>query len=190
VRTVVCLYLAACQSAAHPPAAPARQSIEVRDGAIVTARVTAGHPCRAVVDGTELLVGGRPLVAQIGGTRWSGEDRENGTTLSKNDAPIARIHANQLFDGEGIPVLRVSANGDIANAAGQVTRRAVAVGGPAPLVRIGDLLITGLRGTASDIPLAAMLTAPGVSAELRGLAACHYLLSEPSESPSAQPASP
>lgn len=147
--------------------------IEVRGPTGVSARVVAGHPCRAEVEGVELLVGGRPLIAQVGETRWTAEDAANGTTLMQNDKPVARIHAKQFFDAEGIPVLRVMDNGDIVDPAGRVAKKALAT---PEGVRIGDLLVTGLTGTPDELALAAMLTAPGVSSPLRALAACHYLL--------------
>jgi hypothetical protein len=126
-----------------------------------------------MVDGRELLVGGRPLVAQVGETRWTGEDAANGTTLFENGHPAARIHANQLFDPDGVPLVRVMDNGDIGNPAGQIVRKAVTA---ATKITIGDVTVTG----TSDVALAAMLTAPEVTAEIRALAACHYLL--PAES--------
>jgi hypothetical protein len=173
------LALACCQSSASTPAPSPRRVIELHqaDG-MVTARIVPGHPCRAVVDSKELLVGGRPLIAQIGSTRWTGEDLANGTTLSSNGEPVARIHAKQLFDAEGIPMLRVMDNGDIADGAGRVVRKAIVEPGPPVAIAIGDLKITGLSGTSDDLALAAMLSAPGVNAEIRALAACHYLLPE------------
>ena len=140
----------------------------------MTARVVIGHPCRATVDGMELIVGGRPLIAQLGSARWTGEDGPNGTTLKKNDAAVARIHANQLFDAEGVPLVRVMDNGDISNPAGQIVRKAIVMAGFSPTITIGDVTVTG----TIDVPLAAMLTAPGVGPEIRALAACHYLLPE------------
>jgi hypothetical protein len=172
--TLACL--AACQggTGTADPAGAAR-AIEVRDAnGAITARVVAGRPCRATVGTTELIVGGRPLVATSGATHWTGMDAPNGTTLLQNDVAVARIHAKQLFDAEGIPLLRVMENGDIANGAGRIVRKARVV--PGSKITIGELTITGLTGTPDDLALAAMLTAPEVSAELRALAACHYLL--------------
>ena len=161
-----------CGAERQPPRQP--PAIEARDATgAVTARVVPGRPCRAEVEGTELLVGGRPLVAQFGATRWSGEDAANGTTLLKNGVPVARVHARQLFDAEGLPILRVLEDGSIADRASAIVRRAVAApdGGA---VAIGG---TTVRGTA-DVVLAAMLTAPEVAPELRAMVACHLLLLE------------
>ena len=151
----------------------------MRDAAgVVTARVVPGRPCRASVDGVELLVGGRPLLSQHGATRWTGEDAANGTTLRKDGAPVARVHARQLFDAEGLPILRVMDDGSIANRAGVIVRRAApAAGSAAPAagsVQIGDVTVTG----TTDVVLAAMLAAPEAPPELRAMVACHLLLPE------------
>ncbi len=160
------------REAAPPPPPPA---IEVRDATgAVTARVVPGRPCRATVEGVELLVGGRPLVAQHGAARWSGEDAPNGTTLSKDGAAVARVHARQLFDAEGIPILRVMEDGSIANRASVIVRRAVAAPA-ASSVAIGELTVSG----TTDVVLAAMLAAPEAAPELRALVACHFLLEAP-----------
>ena len=166
--------LFACQghsASSDLPTGPA--AIEVRDRTgKLTARVIAGHPCRATVDGLELLVGGRPLIAQVGETRWTGEDAPNGTTLKKNDAAVARIHAKQLFDAEGVPLVRVMENGDIGDSAGRIVRKAVLGSGTPPKIEIGEVTVTG----TADLALAAMLTASEAGAEIRALAACNYLL--------------
>ena len=153
-------------------AAPKPNVIEVLDGSkAVIARVAPGHPCRATVDGVELLVGGPPLVAQIGTDKWTGEDAENGTTLRKNGQIVARIHAKQLFDPNGIPILRVLDNGDIADKANAVVRKAVTA---VDHVTIDTFTVTG----TTDIAIAAMLTARETVPEIRALAACHYLLEQ------------
>ena len=175
--SVVCLCLVAplvgCQSTDAPKAPPRPTGIEVVDaGGTVVARVVPGRPCRATVDGIELLVGGRPLVAQVGADRWSGEDAENGTTLRKNDQIVARIHAKQLFDANGVPLLRVLDNGDIVDKANAVARKAIVA---TDHVRIDSLTVTG----TTDIAIAAMLTARETVPEVRALAACHYLLEKP-----------
>jgi hypothetical protein len=151
---------------------PKPAAIEVLDATrSVVARVVPGRPCRATVDGVELLVGGRPLVAQVGADRWTGEDAQNGTTLKKNDQIVARIHAKQLFDANGIPIVRVMDNGDIADRANAVVRKAV-VGTNA--VTIDTLTVTG----TTDVALAAFLTLTSRETvpEVRALAACHYLI--------------
>ena len=175
-RVFTGLALAACgQERSEPPPAP--RPIEVRDAlGEVTARVAPGHPCRATVDGIEMIVGGRPLIAQYGSARWTGEDAENGTTFKTDGRAVARIHARQLFDGEGIPILRVLPDGGIANAANQIVRTASAT--PTG-VTVGDLTVTG----TDDVVLAAMLSAREASPEVRALAACHFLLPHAQEAP-------
>ena len=155
----------------------------------VSARVVPGRPCRATVGDLELLVGGRPLVATQGAVRWTGEDAANGTTLFKDGAPVARYHARQLFDAEGLPILRIMDDGSIADRASVVVRRAAVVpaatAGPgrtpgsaaaptAGAVTIGDVTVTG----TTDVVLAAMLAAPEAPPAVRALVACHLLLPE------------
>jgi hypothetical protein len=172
----VILAAAACQGRAPSPPVP-RPVIEAKDSrGTVTARVTPGHPCRANVDGLELLVGGRPLVAMNGSARWTGEDAADGTTLRKNDEMVARIHANQLFDHQGLSLVRLMADGSVQDFEGKISRRA----NVAPnRITIGEFEVTGTH----DAALAVMLTAPEATPEVRALAACHYLLVERSDEP-------
>jgi hypothetical protein len=178
VRCLPITLLAACHGST-PTAPTAPRAVEVRDthGAMV-ARVTLGHPCRATVGNMELIVGGPPLVADEGSTHWTGEDAPNGTTLRQNGEAVARIHANQLFDAQGVPLLRVTGD-DIANGAGRILRTAIVVPDPnSHRIVIGDLAVAGLPGRSDDVALAAMLTASEASSEIRALAACHYVLEE------------
>lgn len=163
-------------TAIEPPA------IELRDQGAIVARVWPGSPCRAVVDGLELLVGhgeADSLVAQHGATRWVTEQGDNGTTFRRNDLEAARIHAHQLFDEHGAPLVRVLENGDIVNGAGQLVRQAKVTGTSVtitPVVNPGHpaepIVVTG----TTHIELAAMLSAREATAEIRALAACHFLL--------------
>ena len=132
-------------------------------------RVTAGHPCRAEIDGMELQVGGPPLVAQVGADRWTGEDGSNGLTFKRNDVAQARLYADQLFDGDGTPLVRVLQNGDIADRVGRIVRHARASDNA---VLVEDKRVTN----TTNLALAAFLVAPEVAPALRGLVACHYLL--------------
>jgi len=149
--------------------------IEARSGGTTIARIVAGHPCRADIDGNELLIGTQPLVAQVGAIRWSGDDADNGTTLRKNGAPIVRVHDTQdtgieVFDPRGAAILRFTPDGAIANAEGEILRRAEPI---QAAMRIGDTVVTGTR----DIALGVLITAPELIPEVRGLAACHRLFS-------------
>ena len=168
------LLVGGCRSGGDREASPPRPAIEVRDAAgVVASRVVPGRPCRATVEGVELLVGGPPLVAQHGAARWSAEDAPNGTTFRKDGAAVARLHARQLFDAEGLPILRVLDDGRIANRASVIVRRAVASSGGGT-VAIGELTVAG----TTDVVLAAMLAAPEAPPDLRAIVACHLLLGE------------
>jgi hypothetical protein len=173
-----------CQGDPAPEAPVARLAIEVVAAGKVVASVLPGHPCRATVAGVELLIGGPPLLSQAGSTRWTGETMTNGTTFRNNDRAVARIHANQLFDDQGIPILRVMDDGTIVNGPGRVVRKALAKHAAAPRVEIRDaepqkrpetIVVTNTE----DIVLAAILSANEVEAEIRALVACHYLLGAP-----------
>lgn len=148
--------------------------IEARSGATTLAHIIAGHPCRAEIEGDELLIGTQPLVAQVGNTRWSGDDGgSEGTTLRRDGAAIVRVRDNQesaieVFDPRGTAILRLSADGAIANGAGEILRRAEATRGS---IKVGDAVITG----TNDVALAVLITAPELIPEVRGLAACHRL---------------
>jgi hypothetical protein len=151
--------------------------IEARVGGIMQARIVAGHPCRAEIDGDELLIGTEPLVAQVGSVRWSGDDTAGpGTILRKDGAAIVRIQARDpgqdtgldVLDPQGTAILRISGDGAIANSRGDILRRAE----PAPAtIKIGESVVTG----TGDLALAALVTAPELLPEVRALAACHRL---------------
>ena len=163
--------VAGCQGRSEPDL-PRPAVIEARVAGAVIARVTVGHPCRAEVDSDELLVGSNPLVAQVGNSRWTGDEAANGTTLRKDGAPIVRVNTQaggiEVFDQAGVPVVQVSSDGVVANAAGVVLRRAAVATGS---IKIGDATVTG----TSDAALAAVLTAPELIPEVRALAACRRL---------------
>lgn len=170
---------AGCQGKSEPdPPRPPRPVIEARSGGALVARIVAGYPCRAEVEGNELLIGSEPLVAQVGSSRWSGDastdpGAEPGTMLRKNGEPINRIHDLQdtgieVFDARGGAILQVNSDGAIANARGEVVRRAEPA---APAIKVGDSLVTG----TSDVALAVLITAPELIPEVRALAACHRL---------------
>ncbi|HEU4734011.1 MAG TPA: hypothetical protein VFT22_39235 [Kofleriaceae bacterium] len=147
--------------------------IEARTVGTTIARVVAGHPCRADIDGNELLVGTEPLVTQVGNSRWTGDDGPDGTTLRKDGAVITRLadtrdRGVEVFDARGSVLLVIAADGTISNARGEVLRRAE----PSRLaIKIGDALVTG----TSDVPLGVILSAPELIPEVRALAVCHRL---------------
>lgn len=158
-----------------PAAVPA--GIEVRDAVgEVTARVVAGRPCRATVEGVELQVGANPLVAMVGNVRWEGAESASGMTLTRNGARAAEVVTDaskvQVNDDKGIPVIRARLEGETApvlDAASTTVRTAKLSG---TNVTIGDMTVTGTQ----DLLLAALLTAHEIGPEVRALAACHRLL--------------
>src|SRR5215468_4540394 len=120
------VFVAGCQRSEPDPPRPPPAVIEARAGSTTLAHIIAGHPCRAEIDGNELLIGTQPLVAQVGNTRWSGDDTAgDGTTLRKDGAAVVRIRdaqeaAIEVFDPRGAAILRLSADGAIANASGAI----------------------------------------------------------------------
>ena len=175
-RVLALALIAGCQGKSEPdlPRSPP-PVIEARSAGTTIARITAGHPCRADVDGNELLIGTEPLVAQVGNSRWSGDpaDAATGTTLRRDGAPIVRIHDLQdtgieIFDPQGSAILHVSGDGAIANARGDILRRAETV---RATIKIGESVVTG----TSDLALAVLITAPELIPEVRALAACNRL---------------
>jgi hypothetical protein len=173
-RVVTLVLLAGCQGKSEPdPPRPPSPVIEARASGTIVARIVSGHPCRADIEGNELLIGTDPLVTQVGATRWSGDEAENGTTLRKDGTAILRLHDRpdqgvEVFDPHGAAILNVTPNGEIANAHGEVLRRAEA---SRTAIKIGDSVVTG----TADVALAVLVTAPELIPEVRGLAACHRL---------------
>jgi hypothetical protein len=150
--------------------------IEARSGGATVAHIVAGHPCRADVDGNELLIGTEPLVAQVGGTRWSGDMETGTTTLRKNGAAVVRLRDTpdmgvEVLDPQGAAILLISADGAITNARGEVLRRAE----PSRVaIKIGESVVTG----TSDLALGVLITAPELIPEVRALAACQRLFAK------------
>jgi len=175
--------LGACQGKSEPdPPRTPRLVIEARSFGSSVARIVAGHPCRAEVEGEELLIGTEPLVAQVGNSRWSGitssAGSDAGTTLSRDGQPMVRIrdvaeHGDgvDVFDPRGSVILHVSGDGAIANGRGEVVRRAQA---ERAAVKIGDSVVVG----TTDVALAVLITAPELVPEVRGLAACQRLFAK------------
>ena len=171
----------ACQgSATHNPPTKRAAEVLVTTGGRTSARVVATRPCRATIDGSELMVGTDPLVVQVGSVRWTGEVGPNGTSIRRDDTIVARVyspHPGSLaaFDPAGVALFRAEVSGDTATIAGadgavkQVAKR-VETGG----ISVGDAMVSG----TNDLTLAALLTATAVDPEVRGLAACQRLVQE------------
>lgn len=178
--------LSACQSKSDaggrtPEAAP---SIELKDAkGHVAARIMPGHPCRAMVDDIELLVGSDPLVAQLGDDRWTGQTAANGTTIKRNDEVIARVFPIDspseigVYTPDGVAMFRATLAGDKVD----LISGAGAVIGSVKKLPTGGISINGervLTGT-NDLLLAALLGTTEAPPEVRGLAACHRLFPSP-----------
>jgi hypothetical protein len=178
----VLVVLAGCKespSKITPP--PEAVSVVVKDATGVTiADLRPGHPCRATIGPQELIVGGPPLIAMLGTTKWSGADEANGTILSRDGEAIARVFpigdaaTGSVFDLHGIAQVRVAVAGQTAtvqNKASIPVRK---------LTRAGDTITSSdpalsITGT-DDLILAALLSAPELLPEVRMLAACERVL--------------
>jgi hypothetical protein len=183
-RCLTLLCAVGCQGNAQAPASqqPPAPDIVVRDTKGVSlAAIRSGHPCRATIGPIELLVGGEPLVAQLGNDRWTGDTGDNGTTISRGVEKIARVFpvndATQVsvLDNSGIAVVRVKVSGGdatVSSAGGQTLRVLhTKVGGEI----VSDPAAFTATGT-KDLVLVALLSAPELQPEVRMLAACERVL--------------
>jgi hypothetical protein len=172
--------LAACQGQKKAPP-PAPVAIEVRDpSGVLVAELRPLRPCRGTVGPIELIVGGPPLVADVGGTRWAGAAAENGTTLSRDGERVARVFpvgdplSAAVLDMRGVALARIAVTGKTAivtNAASVPVRNLRALGTSI----VSDSPALTITGT-QDLVLAALLSAPELSPEVRVLAACERVL--------------
>ena len=147
--------------------------MRAKDGSGATVgELRPGHPCRAAIGPIELLIGGPPLVAQVGEVRWSGEDRGNGTTILRDGAPVARIvtSADQVvvYDMTGVALVKVTATGT-HDAGG---RQLQPISNGAAGISVGDAVVTG----TTDPLVAGLLVTRELQPELRMLAACERVL--------------
>lgn len=167
---------AASGSAADDARADVMAGVEVRAHGRLVARVVPGHPCRATVDGIEMLVGGPPLTSQVGDVAWRGEDRDDGTMLLRQDQPVVRIRSAadslMLFDAEGVALFRAAIAADGARVIGRDGAVARIAKRTTNGIRVDDAVVTG----TDDLLLAALLTASEAGPDVRALAACHRLL--------------
>jgi hypothetical protein len=181
-----CIYVLAaigCQGKSEPPPAPALPTpIVVRDAkGEELVRVQPGHPCRATLGPFEMMVGGPPLVAQLGDAHWVGDDESNGTTISRNGAPVARVFpvgdpmSASVLDPQGVALVRVQKGGGdvvVSNAAGKTVRHLH--------TRVdGKIIIDQPAATADgtkDLVLVGLLTASELAPEVRMIAACQRVL--------------
>jgi hypothetical protein len=168
-----------------PEAAPPQSAIEVAAYGTPTMRIVPGHPCRATIEGLEMIVGGRPLVSQLANTRWTGDDATNGTTLREDGSVVARVYPIDdpakmtVLDPVGVPMISVFAEGKGASVSDhqrQVVRKIDAT--PTGFA-IRDLDATTPMATATgttDPVLVGVVTSPELTRQVRALAACSRLL--------------
>ena len=176
------LYLACvlgCHGQSTPmPALPPPIQVKDTQGAL-QAELRPLRPCRGSVGPVELIVGGPPLVAQMGVTRWAGEGSGSaGTTLERDDQPLARVVADgtsaSVIDMHGVPITRIAVAGTratVIDAASSPIRTLIAQG-PVIVVDQPALTITG----TNDLILAALLASPELVPEVRILASCERVL--------------
>jgi hypothetical protein len=169
-----------CQGKTDSPDPTLPTTIEARDGGSLLATVRPGKPCRATIGPNEMIVGGPPLVSQLGDTRWSGESTRTGTLVQRDGQLVARFFpvgdaaAAGIYDPNGVALERIAAEGrraSITDAASRSTH-ALVLDGAGAIAMDGKTKITG----TSDLVLAALLAAPEVSPELRMMAACERVL--------------
>lgn len=172
---------AACNGGSKQAEPVQTKPIEVRDAQGVVAVLLPIRPCRAKIGNQEMIVGGPPILSQVGETRWMGTTAANGTTYEKNGERIARLYPPadpaeaSVLDMRGVALMRVMLTGDTAkvtDAASVPVRNvkkegdAITVDAPQPLT------VTG----TDDLVLVALLTAPELTPEVRMLAACERVL--------------
>jgi hypothetical protein len=181
-RCICILAAVGCQTKSEPPAPAQPVDVVVRDAkGDVLVDLRPGHPCRATLGPFEMMVGGPPLVAQLGEAHWVGDDENNGTTISRNNRPIARVFpvgdpmTVAVLDPEGVPIVRVQKGGGdvlVSNASGQTVRHLH--------TRVdGAIVIDDPAATATgtkDLVLVALLTARELQPEIRMIAACQRVL--------------
>ena len=175
------LALVACNGGGKQAEQAQVRPIEVRDGQGVVAELLPIRPCRAKIGNQEMIVGGPPILSQVGETRWMGTTGSNGTTYAKDGERIARLYPladvseASVLDMRGVALMRVMVTGETAkvtDAASVPVRNvkkdgaAISIDAPQPLT------VTG----TDDLVLVALLTAPELTPEVRMLAACERVL--------------
>jgi hypothetical protein len=173
--------LAACQDPPRQTTAPEPAAIQVRDGSGKTvAELRPTRPCRVTIAGSELIVGGPPLVATYGAAQWTGTSASNGTTFAKDGTAVARVFPvgdpaqAAVLDMQGIALVRITVAGDKATVAdaSSVPVRNFLKTGTAIKSDSPALTITG----TNDLILAALLGSSELQPEVRMLAACERVL--------------
>jgi len=110
-----------------------------------------------------------------------GTDGSNGTTFEQDGVRLARLYPLAdptqagVIDMQGVPLMRVNVTGDkaiVRNAASMPVRNLVKQGKTISVDAPIALTVTG----TDDLVLAALLTAPELTPEVRMLAACERVL--------------
>jgi hypothetical protein len=180
VRRLLLLALAGCHGSTQPPA-PEPDPVQVRDASgAVLAELRALRPCRGSIGPIDLIVGGPPLISNVGSTQWSGMTGANGTTLRRDGDPVARVYpvgdatTAAVLDPHGVALARIAVTGKVAvvSNAASVPVRNLRVDGDAIKADQPAMTITGTH----DLVLAALLSAPELTPEVRVLAACERVL--------------
>lgn len=180
MRSLLLTVLLGCQGKKEAPP-PAPVAVQVRDssGALV-AELRPLRPCRGSIGPVDLIVGGPPLVANLGGTQWAGSAADNGTILFRDGQPVVRVFQvsdpkdTAVLDMQGVALARIKAT-DVAavvSNAASVPVRTLTVAGATITSDTPPLTITG----TNDLVLAALLSAPELTPEVRVLAACERVL--------------
>jgi len=169
-----------CQGKADSADPTLPQMIEAREGGSLLASVRPGRPCRATIGPNEMIVGGPPLVSQLGDTRWTGETTKTGTLVSRDGVFVARMFpvgdaaAAGIYDPTGVAMERIALEAGkvtVTDASSRITHTLV-VKDKAIAVDDGKTTITG----TDDLVLAALIGTTDVAPELRMLAACERVL--------------
>jgi hypothetical protein len=174
-----------CQGKADSADPTLPQMIEAREGGSLLASVRPGRPCRATIGPNEMIVGGPPLVSQLGDTRWTGETTKTGTLVSRDNALVARFFpvgdaaAAGIYDPTGVAMERIALEAGkvtVTDASSRITHTLAvkAAGSVANAVAVDDGKTT-ITGT-DDLVLAALIGTTDVAPELRMLAACERVL--------------
>lgn len=180
-RSLLLVALAGCQGKHETPAPPPPTPVEARDASgVLVAELRPLRPCRGAIGPIELIVGGPPLVANVGGVQWTGAAAGNGTTLSRDGQAVARVFpvgdpvAVAVLDPQGVALARIAVTGQTATVsnAASVPVRNLRVDGDAIKSDDPALTVTGTK----DLVLAGLLTAPELSPQVRILAACERVL--------------
>ena len=180
MRSLLLLALVACQGKQEAPP-PGPVAVQVRDSSgVLVAELRPLRPCRGSIGPVDLIVGGPPLVANLGGTQWKGSAADNGTTLIRDGESVARIFpvgdpkTVSVLDMQGVALARIAlspAGVTVTNAA-SVPVRNLRIDGATIKADEPPLTITGTK----DLVLAALLSAQELSPEVRVLAACERVL--------------